>query len=424
MIRKYWKLIAIVSAVLASILILPGMIKGDLKVDAYKAERKDIVRYVEASGVLEAGDYEELNAPSAQKVLKIYVKENQKVSSGQVLAEFDKGDLEFQMEKLQIARQRLSDELRELEKPTTVSVMQTLKNNMLQAESQYNDMQRKVKDYDDMLKRDKQLYDSGAVSQVEYNSKVSEREGIANQLLQAKIVLENARNAYNDHDKNKSLSINEKKRQIASNASDIEGLSKKIEDGILKSSITGTVTEFQLKEGRVPQTGNIVRIYDLTSFKFKAFIPQEDAAFVKEGQPAYVRLKGLNKKYNAVVSDVKRYASVDKASGSRTPKVSITLELTEVDDSLSSGFDADASIEVGRAAAVIAARRESVRKDKDGKNLIYLIDGGSLAVREIVPGLYDGFMIEVKSGINEGDIIVSSPSESLREGVKVKAQMK
>lgn len=422
--KRYFIIVAVAITALVLVFAFNSKNEKALKLDGIMVNNVDLVKFIQTSGTLEARDYEEINVPSGQKVAKVYASENNQISKGQPLAALDTGDLEFQLKKIEIARQQLADELAELLKPTTISGSESVKNRLGKVEAAYANVNRKLKDAEDKLETDKALYAEGAISLEEYKSKISIRDEIANQLIQEEANLENARNEYKDYDRNKALQIKAKQSQIASNNVDKESYLKRVEDSLLKASIDGIVAEFSLKEGRIPESGTIIRIYDMTQFNFVGVVPQEDAVQIKVGQEAVVQLKGIKNGYKAVVSEVKRYASLDKSSGSKTPKVMVSISLLSSDSSLAAGFDADATIQVGRQNQALAVKRESIYTDEAGNTFVFILENGIAKKEGVTLGLSDDYFVEIKSGIKEGMLIAANPPEGLKDGMKVKVNAK
>jgi len=273
------------------------------------------------------------------------------------------------------------------------------------------------------LSKTKALFDAGMVSQQDYAAQLSAKDAVANRLSQQAITVENAKNSYSDYGRNVTLTATDKRSAVRANAVEQERLLTKINESIIKASINGTLAELSLKEGRNPEPGALVRIYDLSRFTFRAVVPQEDAVKLSVTQPAKVVLKGLEKSYSATVTEVKRFATIDKASGSRTPKVEITLNISDIDGQLIAGYDADATIEVGKAEGVLIVKRESIRKADDGSAYVMKIEGGKILMTSVAIGVMDEFYAEVKSGLKDGDLVVSNPTDDLKSGMSVKAEI-
>ena len=56
-------------------------------------------------------------------------------------------------------------------------------------------------------------------------------------------------------------------------------------------------------------------------------------------------------------------------------------------------------------------------------NFVYVVEDGTLKLREIVSGVSDKNFLEVVSGLNEGDIVITSSAEGLSEGLKVEVTL-
>lgn len=397
---------------------------GAMEVTVYKASRADLEKSIDLSGTIEAVDYEEITFATGSKVLKVYASENQLVEKGQVLAELDTGDIAYKLDKLRINEKQLQQELAELRNPSTVSAILSTKNKVAKAESAYSNIDRKLKEMNDKVVKAETLYQAGAVAESDYKAQVSARDDLAEQLAQAKIELNNAENELLDYDRNKSLDIQTKSRQIASNEADIKNLEKQLGDTIVKSSSSGTLVEFPLKEGRYVEQADVIKIYDMSQLNFKGRLTQEDTVQVKQGQHAAVKLKGLDKEYSAEVYAIKRYAMLDKDSASLSPKVEVELKFLDADELLSVGFEADAVIMVGESDGTLSIPREAVRKSEKGQSTIFLVNEGIANSTVVTTGIFDDYMIEIKSGVSEEDLVVVNPPKALMDGDHVSINLK
>ncbi|HWQ31207.1 MAG TPA: biotin/lipoyl-binding protein, partial [Negativicutes bacterium] len=389
------------------------------EVTVYKASRMELQKTIELTGTVNAVDYEEITPVSGSKVLKVYVVENQDIKQGQVLAELDPGDMEYSLDKLEINGKQLKRELAELQEPSTVSGLQSLKNKAAKAEATSSGIERKLKELDEEVEKAKRLFMAGAAAEDDYKERVSDREDMAEELLKAQIELDNARNELADYDRNMKFKIESKKSEIESNEADINSLKKQLSDTMIKAGTNGSLAEFPLKEGRTVEDGSIIRIYDMSQLSLKGLLAQEDAVLVRPGQKASVMLKGLDKEYEAEVYGVKRYAALDKNSASLTPKVEVELRLLAPDEAVGVGFEADAEIVVEKAMGVLVVPRESVRKTAEGKSEVFLVKEGILKTASVTTGVFDDYMVEMRSGISEGDMVVTNTPEGLKAGEHV-----
>lgn len=416
--KKFKYIVIFIIAVIGVIVVFKFMGKQEKGYDSYKVFKADINKVIEASGTIKAGNEEIISIPTSQKVLKVLARENQKVSKNQVLLKLDTGELNYQLQKSVIAGKQLQDDIYQLKNTTLISDFQSIKNKLVQTKSDYDDAVFKLQDAEGILAKDNELLNSGAISQEDYNAQVKTRNEINNKVIQAKAAYSNAQSNYNDYDKNRKINIAAKERQYVSNQADVESIQKKISDSIIRAAVSGTVAELDVKEGSYPESGSTVRIYDFNSFKFEAYVPQEDAVNVKVGQVAQVSINGLDKKFNAVVSDIRRYAEVDSSSGSKTPKVKLILNIKDKDARLSAGFDADAEIYADKIKGVTVLRRESVKSDNSGKNFVFVISGNTVLKKYVDIGISDEYNTEIKHGVNVGDTVISNPGKDVKEGTK------
>lgn len=417
--RKYLIIVIVIVLALIGVFAFRNTDRSGLEVAVYKASRMELQKRVEMSGTVNAVDYEEITPTSGSKVLAVYVVENQDIKQGQVLAELDPGDMEYRLDKLEINGKQLKQELAELQKPSTVSGLLSLKNKVARAEATSSGIERKLKTLDEEVEKAKRLFMAGAAAEDEYKDRVSAREDMAEELLKAQIELDNAKNELADYDKNMTLKIEAKKSEIAANEADINSLKKQLSDTEIKAGTNGSLVEFPLKEGRIVEDGSIIRIYDMSQLSFKGLLAQEDAVLVRQGQKASIMLKGLDKEYEAEVYGVKRYAALDKSSTSLTPKVEVELRLLAPDEAVGVGFEADAEIVVENAMGALAVPRESIRKSVEGKSEVFLVKEDILKTATVTTGIFDDYMVEIRSGISEGDIVVTNPPEGLKTGEHV-----
>lgn len=422
--KKYVIIAIVLIAAAGGVFVLSQKDGGTLEVSGYKVSKADLASQIDISGSIEAADNEELTPAANSKVLKVHVIESQTVTRGQILAELDPGDIPFKLEKLRLNGQQLQQELSELQDPSTISDYMSVKNKVAIKENTFSGIARQLRDAEENAAKSETLYKAGAEAESVYKTSLSDRDELSEKLAQAKLELEDARNQLSDYEKNRQLDIQAKKRQLASNEADIKSLEKQLEDTIIKSSIDGLLAEFPLKEGRIVKQDEHIRIYDLSRLLFTGLLDQEDAVRVKSGQRANITLKGLDKEYAAEVYTVRRYAITEKDSASLTPKVQVKLRLLDTDEALTVGFEADASIQVEKSGAVLAIPREAVKTDKEGQSMVYLARDGKAETSNVDTGISDDYLIEISSGVSEGDIVVLNPPEELKAGDSISVNLK
>ncbi len=396
-----------------------------------KVETVDILRRVTASGTLEAADTETLAISTLRRVKTVKVAEGEKVRKGQVLAEMDVSDLALQRQKLLLTGAQIEADLKELAKPTLTAASTAVKAQVSQLELDLANTRRKLADAETKLERDQTLYDAGSLSSQALESSRSLRDDLSDQVKRTATALNTARSQAGDLPDETAKKQDNLLRQQAQNNLDLALLDRQLTESHIIASLEGLLVTFPLKEGRYPESGATVRIEDTSSWKVVIRLPQEDAAQIQLAQPAEILLKGLPDAYPAKVSDVAREARVE--SGSRTPKVDITLMLAKSDERLVSGFDAEASVETGRMSQVSAVKREAVGKDENGKPVLFLLESassdssgalqGNIRMIPIVPGLEDDTHLAIGDAVKAGVPLVLAPPVGLSDGALVEGSV-
>ncbi|MDP3014550.1 MAG: hypothetical protein Q8M92_09925, partial [Candidatus Subteraquimicrobiales bacterium] len=58
--------------------------------------------------------------------------------------------------------------------------------------------------------------------------------------------------------------------------------------------------------------------------------------------------------------------------------------------------------------------------EKEEKNVVYVVEDGVVSEQEVETGLSDEAYVEIKSGLKEGEEVVISGADKLKDGDKVK----
>lgn len=99
------KIILIILGIITVLYIALTSFVGDKKVEvsSIKTSNATITKTINLSGMVYSKDMDEMTVTPNVKVMKVYVKENEYVESGKLLAELDTSDLEINLEKSEIS---------------------------------------------------------------------------------------------------------------------------------------------------------------------------------------------------------------------------------------------------------------------------------------------------------------------------------
>lgn len=253
---------------------------------------------------------------------------------------------------------------------------------------------------------------------------------------QTKSAYEQAEKAYNNGSSNLDSAILSAKdaattARINSNTStltleeQLSATNKQLEDGILKSSVSGTVTSVNVKKGDTYQGGSLLTIEGVESFIIEANIDEYDVADVKEGMEAIIRTDAtreeqLKGRVIFVAPSSNESSTSSGVSGSYSTAVSggasisgnatylVKIEVLSSNDRLRLGMSAKVSIITEKAENVLSVPYNAISEKEDGKKFISVInDDDSQTEIEVEIGLESGYYSEIKSNkIKEGMKVV------------------
>lgn len=413
--------IIIVLIIISAIIIFSSNSNEPQETDIVKATALDLSQTISVTGNIEANAREEITLPTQQKVIEIYVEEGRQVKAGDPILKIDAAEYEYQLKKYELTLELANTNLQRLMNTTSLSDKRVLENavkqaqiNLANAEANYNEAKRK-------LDQNQALYEIGAVSKEEYQAIEKSAKDYKNNMELMQIQLDNAGNTLKDFDQNNNDQIKEQKNQVESVKADIANIKKKIKDSTITSSINGTVVRLDVSENQYPTVeNNIIKIYDLSSYKVKVNISQYDAASVETGQKATIKLKGIEKEYTGTVTATGKAAVINVEGTSKEPRLEIEITIDNPDDRIKVGFEADADITLKESPQSVAVSYEAVLEDDDGKKYIYVVEEDKAVKRYVTTGLETDFDIQITEGLKEGEQYVKNPPSSLKDGDPVR----
>lgn len=258
-----------------------------------------------------------------------------------------------------------------------------------------------------------------------------------------------------------------------------EGLLKQSNDMLNKttiySPIDGSVSSRSSEVGeRVAATGSygmaeVMRVADLTNMEVRVNINENDIVNVKVGDKAKVAIDAFpGRKFEAVVKEI---GSAAKVTGQGTQdeitNFQVKIRILDKDVPLRPGMSANADVETKTVENVVAVPIQSVttrdreskksvteqaddrqkkvdeqknsgaaavsekqqkqaeKSDRDKLNrVVFIRNGDTVKMVSVETGIADTTHMEVKSGVKEGDEVVSGSyaaiSRTLKDGMKVK----
>jgi membrane fusion protein, multidrug efflux system len=357
------------------------------KVQVVPALKKKIARTVVAVGTLAAEEKADLGFKVPGRLKRFTVDLGSRVPTGGVLAELEERDYELRRDRaraaLEQARARLGlpiggdkDEVQ----PETVSSVRQARARLEQARSE--------------LERGRALLAEGILARsafdvTEANYKVA--EGQYTDALQ---------------DLNNRLGV------LAERRSDLALAEQQLQDTVLRAPFPGGVQQRRANVGEYLEAGaRVLTLVQVTPLRLRVDVPEREAPSIHKGQAVTVRLEGDENAWPGTIARISPAleeanrsliveAEVDNAKGLLRPGSFARAEI--VTDS------GDESLVVPASAVVVFAGIEKVLTVKDGKAL----------ERPVTTGRRTEGLVELESGVTEGELVVVKPG-NLATGMAV-----
>lgn len=185
----------------------------------------------------------------------------------------------------------------------------------------------------------------------------------------------------------------------------------------VRAPFTGVITVRNVDVGTLINEGNtlLYRIAQTDRMRTYINVPQSEAESVRVGQKATLEFSELpNRKFSGTVTRTAN--ALDPASRTLLTEV----ELPNPDGALLPGMYAQVDLQMLRKTAPLLIPGDTLVVRADGTQVAVVKPGGEIHFARIQVGRDFGAQLEVLSGLGEGEQIVVSPSDAVREGARVK----
>ncbi|RLC09642.1 MAG: hypothetical protein DRH43_07925 [Deltaproteobacteria bacterium] len=203
----------------------------------------------------------------------------------------------------------------------------------------------------------------------------------------------------------------------------LEQMDVRISDYTIRAPITGVVTARFVDEGAMDNPAlPIVELMDTSILKINCDVAQVDAAKVKEGQ----EVKITTDAYPGVEFEGK-VAIVNPSLDSKTRTLPVEIHTTgkpvagkgEGVVSLKPGMFVKLSIKIGEKTTLAVPRDCLMRLPGTGVYYLFVVKEGKSEKRTVEVGVGRGNLVEIISGVTEGDRVVIRGQANLKSGTPV-----
>jgi len=181
----------------------------------------------------------------------------------------------------------------------------------------------------------------------------------------------------------------------------------------------GIIAKLSIREGMfVKPQKMVMSLADLSSVWLLAEVFEKQADWVREGQSADVTLSYLpGRVWEGEVEYI--YPSLDP----KTRTLKVRLRFDNMDESLKPNMFADVTIYGGAKTQLILIPREALIRTGFEERVILSMGEGRFQPRVVVAGIESGDWVAIKSGLEEGDRVVTSGQFLIDSEASLKASM-
>lgn len=412
-------------AVLGAILIVGGawglgFFEGeDLpKVETSKVERQTIVEKVTASGKLQPAKQIRITADVSGEVIELPVREGQKVEKGQLLARINPDTYEASVEQ-------------------ATASLNNAKANLANAKAQLSRARAEFENARTKFKRNQKLYEKDAIAEAEFQEIKSQYEMQKEQVKGAEQTVKASR--YN----------------VESADARLQEAQDNLRKTRIYAPITGTISKLAVEAGervvgtRQMEGTEIMRVADMNRMQMMVDVNENDIIDIREGDTAEIEVDAfVDHTFKGLVNQVgSSSANSGEASGSAgTDQVTnFEVELDVLRSSYESLIDTTRQIatpfrpgmsgmarirtdRVKKAVAVpilaVTTRQQTKSRGERLEEVVFKLKKDRAIRQPVTSGVQDNYRIQVRSGLEVGDTVVSGPysvvSKTLKDSMQVK----
>ena len=402
--KTLWIIIGVVAIVGgAGAVVISGGDEDLLEVQTAIVSLETIVQKVNATGRIQPKTQVRISADVSAKIVSLHVKEGQFVQQGELLVELDRERFEASVESAEASVRSAQSNAKLVEQ------------NMLKAE----------KDFDrarDVVARKLESQAVLDATSAAYHVEVARYQSALDQVEQARALLKQA----------------------------ADDLSKTI----IFSPMTGTISDLNKEQGEIAigsafQEDVILVVADLTEMEAQVNVDENDIVSVQIGQSAVIKVDALfGETLKGVVYEIANTANTD-AQGTQNQKTEFEVKIAIEGEisKLRPGMTASADVSTETKVDVVGIPIQSVAvrtidqltlegeeieeaekrftADDDGfVEIVFMVENdGSVVARQVETGIQSDDMIEILSGVDADEEVVTGSYRAISTDLQNGAQV-
>jgi membrane fusion protein (multidrug efflux system) len=360
---------------------------GPISVSTAAVELRQVSRTIDVTGTLAPDEAVNLSAEVPGRVAAVNYDFGQFVKAGAVVAELDKQDLQFQLERSRaslaqaLARVGLDPSQADEEPQTTPAIRQAI--------AQMEDAWSKFENA-------KKLVESGDISRERYDELEKQYRA-----RQASV------DAYRDE-------MRVQWANVSAMRAEVKLAEKRLRDATVKAPFDGIVSQRMVSPGQyVKDNATILTLVKAYPLRLRMNIPEVAVVAVRAGtELGFVTEAIPGKRFRAVVRELN--ASLD----ARSRSLEAEARLVNHDPALKPGMFVQVQLAAAHQAGALFVPENSVLSIA-GLTKVFAVRGGKAVEVRVTPGQRDNGWVEVTGDLKPGDLVATSALLSLVTGAAV-----
>ena len=416
---------ALLVLVIAAIVVSSALAPEGRLVQAEPVARRDLVQIVTASGEITPINYVNVGAEQMGRITEILVQEGQTVERGQLLARLEAVQPRADVDAQQAGLQQLQSDLRASDAAIAASEAGQRAQEASLARAQAELERARV-----LYERAGQLIEDGLIARDEYDRRRADFRAAEAMVAEAEANLHRL-----DVEREELRARREgADRRIAQAQAQLRRVQDVLRRHSYLSPIDGVVTNLPVKVGEtvVPGIQNseaslLMTIADISTITAEVLVDETDVVSVRLNQTAQISVDALpDDRFTAHVTEIGNTAILRStglsASQSTGPTqeardFEVTAALDDPPDSLRPGMSCTARITTAERSNALSIPIQALTlRAVDGADVegVFVIEEGKALFRAVETGVTGGAFLEVVSGLEEGETIITGSYEALR----------
>ncbi|KPU45134.1 macrolide export protein MacA [Oxobacter pfennigii] len=188
-----------------------------------------------------------------------------------------------------------------------------------------------------------------------------------------------------------------------------------LQNTVIESPIRGIVSAVNVEAGEMASTAQpAVTIVDMDIVNVQIGAAENMISSLKLGQEVKIALTAIpGKEYTGHIENISPVAD------SKTQMYPVIINIDNKEQEILPGMFAKVEFSTDTVNDAIIVKKESI-KEKEGKSYVYVVENDAAVEKEVAIGMDTGSLVEVISGLNEGENIIVKGQDYVENGTKVK----